>query len=61
LKTLSDLIASKFYQNIKISCIKIEISAKTSSFIFRIKNFDLNKEIERQRNNPSDLKTTERD
>jgi hypothetical protein len=46
--TLSDLIASKIYQNIKISCIKIEISAETSSFIFRIKNFDLKKEIERQ-------------
>ena len=35
-----DFIASKINQNKKISSIKIEISAKTSSFIFRIKNFD---------------------
>jgi hypothetical protein len=33
----NDLIASKIYQNIKISSIKIEICAKTSSIIFRIK------------------------
>jgi len=38
--TFKDFIASKINQNKKISCIKIEISAKTSSFIFRIKNFD---------------------
>jgi hypothetical protein len=37
---LKILLPAKLIKIKKISSIKIEISAKTSSFIFRIKNFD---------------------